>query len=216
MTILTDIENQILMEVGEDLVTPEVWEQGGPLQEIIADGLDEACLISAYFSEKVIVPLAANTSFYSLAITAAHPLYITRAYLREQVRELECTGLLSLAKKDARFLVSRGSPREYIPLAPRLLMIYPCYSVDGGALELDVVCCPKHSDVVPELTIMREELEEGLVHYGKYGLFMLAGGRVSEALDEYQLYLTKLGAHQQFKHHNKALRRYRYKQMGEV
>jgi len=211
----TDIETQILREVGEDLTTPFKWDGEGELREAIADGLDEACMVGEYFTQGLTLGMEANVAFYELSAVGFYPLYIKRAFLREQERELDSTSLVSIMTRDKQWQISRGAPREYVQLSPSLIMLYPCYSSDGGALELDVVGTQKHYDDDSEWLTLREELENALIHYGKYYLFMRSGGRVELALAEYQEYLRGVGAHQQLKHHKQALRQYRYQSRGE-
>jgi len=216
MATLTDLEQQILEEIHEDLTTAEVWDGDDELREALGDAIDECCFFTNLFTDKVMVPLKEDVMFYSLSATNSYPLFIRRAYLREQERELDCASLISIVRRDANFMLGRGAPREYVPLSPSVLMVYPCYSSDGGIIELDVVATPKHYSLASNFITTREELEDALVHYGKYYLLLRAGGMDTMAMGEYERYLKAIGAQQEFKHHNRALARYRYKQQGEA
>jgi len=215
MASLTSLEEQVLGEIHEDLTSPEVWDGDDELREALGDGIDECCFFTSLFTDRLIVPLKKNVMFYSLSAMSSYPLFIRRAYLREQERELECTSLVSIVKRDSHFMLGRSSPREYVPLSPSLIMVYPCYSTDGGSVELDVVATPKHYSLSTDFLTTREELEDALVHYGKYYL-LLRGGMTELALEEYGLFLKALGAQKQFAHHHREMARFRYKAQGEA
>lgn len=212
---LTALEQVILEEIDEDLTTAEVWDGTGELREALSDAIDEACFFADLFEDRISIGLKADTMFYSLASVSSYPLFAKRAYLREQEREIDCSSLVSISKRDPYFMLARSAPREYVPLSPALIMVYPCYSSDGGVVELDVIACPKHYSEAANFLTLREELEQALVCYGKYYLMMRAGGMDKMALGEYEEYLKAIGALQEFKHHHRAMAQFRYKAMGE-
>lgn len=215
MATLTALEEIILEEIDENLTTAEVWDGTGELREALSDAIDECCFFADLFEDRITVALKADTMFYSLASANSYPLFIRRGYLREQVREIDCSSLESIRLRDPNFMLPRTAPREYVPLSPSLIMVYPCYSSDGGALELDVIACPQHYSEAANFLSIREELEQALVHYGKYYLMLRAGGMDKMALSEYEEYLKAIGALQEFKHHQRAMARFRYQAMGE-
>ena len=97
-----------------------------------------------------------------------------------------------------------------MPYAPNILIVLPCYAHDGGVIEVECVGTPAHYDNDSGYITLREELEEALIHYGKYHLLSRSAQSERMALMEYQKYLKSIGAHLNFKHHNKALARYIY------
>jgi len=216
MATLTDIETLVLEEIGENLTTAVVWDGSIELREALADGLDELGMLGKFFERSLVLALEANISFYSLSCENFYPLYIKRATLLDQSRELDCNSLAGLAKIDKKFLISRASPREFIPLSPKLIMVYPCYSDDGGAIKLDMVGVPSHYATATEYVGLQEELEQALIHYGKYHLMLRAGGMDEMAMQEYELFLKAARADQQYRHHRKALREYRLKEYAEA
>jgi len=216
MATLTDIETQVLEEIGENLTTAIVWDGSTELREALADGLDELGMLGKFFERSLVLALEADVSFYSLSCENFYPFYIKRATLLDQNRELDCDSLIRLAGQDKKFLISRASPRQFIPLSSELIMIYPCYAAVGGAVQLDMVGVPSHYATATEYVGLQEELEQALIHYGKYHLMLRAGGLDGMAMQEYEFFLKAAGADQQYAHHRKALREYRLKEFGEA
>jgi len=212
---LTALEQLILEEIDENLTTAEVWDGTSELREALSDAIDECCFFTDLFEDRLSIPLQADMMFYSLACANSYPLFIKRVYLREQEREIDCSSLISIAKRDSQFMLPRSSPREYVPLSPTLIMIYPCYDTDGGVVELDLIATPKHYSTAANFITIRQELEEALVHYGKYYLLLRAGGMDKMALYEYGEYLKGIGTMQEFEHHKRATHEYRLRAIGE-
>lgn len=215
MPTLTDVETQVLYEVGENLTTAEVWDGDDELRDALADALDEAAMAGDYFVQKISIGLKEDVAIYSIAADGFYPFFVKRAYLREQTREIECETIRGLKNRDERFLLSQGAPWLYVPLDCETVLVSPYYGADGGVLELDCVGTLSPYATANEFVSIGESLEEALVSYGKYFLLMRAGSRIEEALQEFEQYLQTLSLHQEFKHHRRSLYHYRFKAYGE-
>ena len=210
MASLTDLELQILNEVSENLTTAENWSGDDELREAIGDAIDEAAMVGEYYTQKMLIPLKANVMFYSLGAQNFYPLWIKSVRLVEENRFLDTESLLLFGDRAKSWMISRGSPQSYVPYSPKIIILFPCYASDGGVVEVEVVGTPAHYDNDSGYITLREELEEALIHYGKYHLLSRSAQGERMALMEYQKYLKSIGAHLNFKHHNKALARYIY------
>lgn len=213
MSTLTDLESQILDELGE-ASTPEVWTGETDLREALYDALDECAMIGPFFTTSIMIPLRDDRAFYAMEADGAFPLYVRRAKLWETDRRLKPISLIKLRAKDERFLLSRGSPIRYCPLASDLILFYPAPAADGDSVKVDVVCTYAHSTHHREFVTIREELEAALIHYGKYHKLFQVKGNMQDALEEYQEYLRALGMFKELKSHAHALRVVRF-QHGE-
>jgi len=149
-------------------------------------------MVGEYYTQKILIPLKANVMFYSISAQNFYPLWVRSVRLVETNRFLDTESLLLFADRAKSWMISRGSPQSYVPYAPNVLIVYPCYAIDGGAIEVECVGTP------------------ALIHYGKYHLLSRSAQNEKMALLEYQKYLKSIGAHLNFKHHNKALARYIY------
>ena len=210
MASLTDLELQILNEVSENLTTADNWSGDDELREAIGDAIDEAAMVGEYYTQKILIPLKADVMFYSLTAQNFYPLWVKSVRLIEENRFLDTESLLLFGDNAKSWMISRGSPQSYVPYAPNILIVFPCYASDGGVIEVECVGTPAHYDNEAGYVTLREELEEALIHYGKYHLLSRSAQSERMALMEYQKYLKSIGAHLNFKHHNKALARYIY------
>lgn len=212
---LADVESQIFYEIGEADTTygSSYWQEYDidELRDALGDAIDEIAMSFGLFKYTVTVPLEENKGFYSLSLENAYPFYIKRARLWESDRRLSPDTLLGLAQKDSQFLISRGSPFRYVPLAYNLFLTWPIPAEDGDVIELEVMGTPSHYDVFNQYVALREEFEEALVHYGKYFILLHEGGGFADALQEYMEYLKILGLEPEFKNHQRLLQQVRMK-----
>jgi len=207
---LTDIEEEVLRQLDEDLSDEYNWTGEVGLREALGDAIDELCIFGNYFEEKVMIPLKGNTNLYEISLNNAFPLYIKSAKLWETDRPLECESLIGMAQKDSQWMISRGSPFKYIPLSSDLVMFYPCNASDGDSVQLRVVCTPEHYGSDREFLTIREETEDALISYGKYYLLLREKSMIREAMKEYGEFLKLAGMTQQLKHHTQGMRSYLY------
>jgi len=194
MASLTEIEEQVLAEVGENLTTADNWDGTDLLRESLADALDEMSIHMGYFTKELVVPLKKNVSFYSLALTQGTPLWIERARFMDQQRELSCMGFVSIADRyGSLWLSATGTPHTYIPVSSTILGVFPKPASDGGAIKLRVTCTP--GDYADALTYISpgEAFETALVSYGKYALLMTTYGNTTDANEAYAEYLQAAG-----------------------
>ena len=210
MATLTDLEKIILDELGEDSDSPEVWAGSTDLREAIADGIDELSMFEAFFVQTAMIPLVNNVAFYSVAVDAGYPLWAKRARLWNADRKLDPYSLGEIIAQDRQFLISRGTPIGYVMLSPELLLLYPCNSSTTDVVALDMVCTYSHYAIHNEYVSVRDELEQALVHYGKYHKLMQVKGTQGRALEEYQKFLELTKATIAAKEHSMLLKELRF------
>lgn len=221
MGTLADIEEQVLEEFGEDpssiVVGSTDWDEGDPgLREAIADALDEVSMISPYFQTSFIIKIKADVAFYDISIEDGYPLYVRSARIMERDTRLKSYTLGQLVKEDPQFLMSRGTPRGYASLSPDVVMITPCNSAATDVLKLSVVYAPRHYGVHNEYITVRDELEKGLIHYGKYWKLLQVKSSFRIAMQEYEEYLKTFGLLSRMKDHAQVLRRIRFGETENV
>lgn len=221
---ITDVEQQILDEIDDsysstDSNVGDVWHDDTAIAEVrkaISDAIDEASMYGEFFTHKLAIPLVEDCAFYSISPNKLYPYYLTRLRYVDEDRDLECVTFRWLYQRDSMFILSTGTPFHYVPVAPDLVYIWPRPSSSAGVLTATVVGTPAaYTDDARFLTI-REELEQALVAYGRYHLFMRAGGRFEMALEAYAEYARLIGAADLFKHTQKQLRSLRYKSYAEA
>ncbi len=211
---LIDLERDILESIAENLQDADNWQGTDELREALGDAIDEACFLGEYFTQRVLLPLKADVSFYEVSVPGGYPLYVKRAYLLDQERRLFPRSFQMLSRRDRKWLLSSGTPIYYTSLSPTLISFYPSTSTDGGAVELDLVCCPVHYTETEGIYELRRELEEALIHYGRYCLLMRMPNRLEEAIGEFAEYLKALKAHSEFRYYSRAVELYRLQGEG--
>jgi hypothetical protein len=207
---LADIEEQVLEELGESTSSPEVWSGETDLREALGDAIDEVCMTAPFFELDFIIKLQANVAFYAISLTDGYPLYIRGARLMDRDIRLTSYTLGQLIKEDRGFLIGRGPPRGYVSLSPTVVMVTPCNSLTTDVLKLSIVYTPKHFAGANEFITIRDELEKGLIHYGKYHKLLQVKGSFRIAMEEYEEYLKTFGLLQEMKDHSQTLRRIRF------
>lgn len=221
---ITDVEQQLLDEIDDsydanDSDVGDVWHDDTAMAEIrkaISDAIDEACMYGDFFSQRLVVPLIADTAFYSLSLNRFYPYYVTEVRFLDEDRRLECKTFSYLKQRDSKFLLSSGTPYIYVPIASDLIYIWPRPSSSAGVLEVYVVGTPQAYSSSQRFVTIREELEQALIAYGRYHLYMRARGRMEMALEAYAEYARLIGASGLFRHTQKQLRELRYRGYGEA
>lgn len=189
MANLTDIETEVLRQIGEDLSVPDNWDGTDEVRTAIADALQELCAINLFFVRKVSLPLQAGVSLYSFAISGYLPILIQRAVLIEEDRKLDCVSLKDLENVDPTWLRTTGSPRMFCPFNHDQVLIYPLYAADGGLVEMDVLCAPDIYTAAEMFQSISHEYENALIHYAKYWLLLRIPGGFQKAMYEFQQYI---------------------------
>lgn len=211
MATLTDIETEVLYEVVENFTTPENWSGDSELREALCDAIDEIAMVKDFFVVDHYISLKADTAFYSLSLNDYNPLFVRRATLVEQDRRLEPETIMSLFHMSPSWTINRGSPQIYCCPSSDIIVFWPCYATDGGIVKLDVVCTPDHYTAADGFLTIREELEDALIHYGKYHLLLRSGRKMWKALREYKKYLDYFAPVKAVEEHAKAMRKFRFK-----
>ncbi len=210
MATLTELEQQILDELGENSSSPEVRAGSTDLREALADAIDEVCMTGAFFTQEVLIPLVADVAFYQVVVEGGSPLWAKKARIIVRDSRLEAESLLGIVAMDENFLISRGTPIRYCQLASDLVMFYPFGDVTGDAVLLDMVCAPTHYGQYNEYVPPRESLEQSLLHYGRYYKLIQVKGSFDDAMYEFGSYLKSIGEIGRFKEHTDALRKLRF------
>lgn len=214
-TTLADIESQVFYEISEADAAygGSYWQEYDvdELRDALGDAIDELAMKFDFFKYEVVIPLVENVGFYSVSMEGAYPFYIKRARIWKSDRRLQPDTLLGLSKQDKKFLISRGSPMRYVPLASDLILLWPIPEDSGDLIKIEVIGTPSHYDVYNQYIKIREEFEQALVHYGKYFLLMHEGGGFLPALEEYLEYLRIGGFANEFKYHQRLLQKARFK-----
>lgn len=215
-TELSELESQILEELGEDIDDPQVWAGTVDLREGLADALDEMSMVMGCFKTKLVIKLEADIGFYEIALGDGYPLWVTEARLYENDNRLLARTVGQLSAEDERFLMSRGTPRAYASITPDVVLFAPCPSVDTDVVVLSVVYAPYHYGTHNEYINPRVELEKGLVHYGKYFKLLGVKGSFETAMYEYEEYLKTLNLLTEVKSHSQGLRKLRFADQENV
>lgn len=212
----TDIETIILELMDENLVTADNWDGEGELREALGDAIDELCFREGFFERKALLPLRANVAFYSFSLADAYPLWIKNVRLvGDDERPITQTTLNRLKREDPRWLLSTGSPYQYIPFGHRMVTVYPHPASDGSTIELTLCCSPKKYKDETLFYSPKKDFEDALVAYGKYYLLMRSTGNDEGAMREYQNYLALAGDSHALAHHKQSTRTYYLKQRGQ-
>lgn len=210
MATLTDIESEILRQVSD--TDEDNWEGDSELREALADALDEIAISREFFVEELFIALVDDVMFYEIGLEDAWPLWVKNVWYMDTNRKLDPETLRGLGEMYPSWMISRGSPRIYVPYSPESIIVWPCKSEDGGTIRLEVICTPKHYASSTEFLTIREEFENALIAYGRYHLLSRSGaplGMWNEAFQEYLQGGMGLGA---FDYHRKAMRKYMLKE----
>lgn len=198
MASINTIEQVILEMIQEDLATADNWDGTDEVRDWIADGIDELCSLGRFYRRRLYVPLRADASVYQFSPTRDVVIQVKGMWLQNQDRRLDQTDFVKLTREDPRWLLTRGSPWQYIILDFTKFLVYPCYSSAQDVVEVDAVLLPEPYTTARDLIEVHDGYEDGLVHYCRSMLYLRIPGRLQDAVGEYQRFLEYAGASKRF------------------
>lgn len=166
---MNDLERRVLRLVGEDPSSPDVFldteEDLAPIRDSLNDAVEEVSVLSGAYTEDFDLPLLAGRGFYRLAWTNSAFLWVREAWLQGERRKLVRTDLTRLEAQDPAWLSCDGRPSSYGTLGFDWLYVHPKPSATDDVVRLRCVCVPERYTRDGQRVKVRQELQQGLVHY---------------------------------------------------
>lgn len=188
MSLLGDT---ILEGLREDTSTPDNWNTT-LVESLILDAIHELSIFSPLATETSGIALLPGVHVYLMAPPGYHVLGIRRVFFRDYKRSLDQTTLAALTRKDPQWLLTMGSPREFVILDFKKILFYPITADESGFLELDISVVPDTYDDTYGAVRTPREFEHRITAYVRAMLLAQLPGRIEEAIEEYQVFLKDL------------------------
>lgn len=190
------LEQQVLRLIGEDPAAPDVFtdtDSGlAPIRDSINDAIAELNMLTGGYTETLTVPLVANRSFYRLRLNTSEIAWIRTLWLANQRRKLTQTSLTALVNDDPRWMKSRGTPENYVPIGFSTFALYPVPSSSSDVVEATIVVVPNRYTNSNDWIKVRRGWEYALVNYA-VSEYWAGRGDARTAAEHHRRYAQMLG-----------------------
>ena len=193
---LNSIETHVLEMIGESTDSPDVFTDTDagmePIRDSINDAIEEITMLTGSYKVQYRFPLIEGQGFYRLRLTNGSIGWITDAWLVSNKSRLTQTDETKLSMENPRWMVSQGTPREYLQIGKDIIGVYPRSSSTSDVLELSMVVIPARYTSGSDRLFLREAFKWGAVHYA-VSEFYASRGDAKSAVDHHQKYLENIG-----------------------
>jgi len=163
------VEREILLLIGEDLSSPDVFTDDNtgmaPIRDSVNAAIQEISLVTGVNRESVQLALRQGRNFYKLRAPRGYPLWITSAWLRGVKRKLEQVSLGWLNDYNPRWLYNSGNPERYVQIGSDVVCLHPAPASDSGVVEVEMAIAPEAYTSDTDRIKLRDEHKKAVVHY---------------------------------------------------
>jgi len=139
---MNELEKHVLQIIGEDTTSPDVFlnTDAGmePIRDSINDAIQEITALTGSVKETYFIPLVAGQMFYRISFTSGFFGWVTDAWLVNQKRRLVQTDVLKLSRDNPRWMLTNGSPEQYMQIGEDTLGVYRKPGGSDDMIELTV------------------------------------------------------------------------------
>lgn len=193
---MNELETKVLEIIGESTSSPDVFADTDdglePIRDSINDAIQEIVSITGSKREDYYLPLRQEQMFYRLQPNTGFFGWVVDAWNINVRRRLRQTDLIALAKRDPRWMVPTGEPREYIQLGTNIVGLYPKPSGDSNTLKLTIVQIPAPYKTSADRLHVRDEFRDAVVNYA-VAEYWASRGDVRSADTHFGYYLKTVG-----------------------
>jgi hypothetical protein len=193
---MNSIETAVLRIIGENIATPDVFENNATdlalIRGSINDAIQEICMVTGSYTKTYFLGLLTNRTFYRLAPQTDYVGYIVECWDDEQKRKLTRTSLALLNRQDPAWLQNTGSQEQYLQIGTNHIGIYRQPSSKGKVLQLKCVCIPKPYIADTDPIKVRDVFQRSATYFA-VGEYYASRGDAVRATDYTTKYLELTG-----------------------
>ena len=141
---MNDIETRVLEAIGEDITTPDVFDDTGitEIRDMVNDAVQEICLVTASKRRQYIVPLQSGKNFYKIRSHTDLFGWPVSVWLVNQKRRLNHKPLRWIIGNNPSFLKVTANPLRYSLIGHNVILLDPTPSANTDTLMIDAVSIP--------------------------------------------------------------------------
>lgn len=192
---MNDLERHVLLEIGDDPDSPDVFSEEKDLVQIrdsISDAVQEVVMLTGSYKRTFLLPLRKGRSFYRLAFKRGYFGWVTDAWLHERKIRLNQTDWGKLDHLDPRWMTRTGFPEEYMQIGLDILGVSPRPSATDDVLSLTCVVIPSRLETDKDRVAVRNDFKRAVVRYAVAEYWAGRGDAKSAAMS-FQEYREMLG-----------------------
>lgn len=188
---MNELEKDVLVYIGEDITSPDVFSDITPIRNSINDAIEEISMLTGSYKEVYHLPLFKDQAFYRLKFSKGFFGYITNAWLRDRKITLPQTDIIKLTAVDPYWLQTNGDPGEYLQVGYNIVGVTPAPSASTDVLELTCVMIPERYASDDDRIKLRESFKKATVHYA-VSEYYASRGDAKEATAHFKRYVDVL------------------------
>ncbi len=190
------IETHVLEMIGENTSSPDVFTDTDagiePIRDSISDAIEEISMLTGSYKVTYRLPLIQDQGFYRVSLANGSLGWVTDVWLVNEKFRLVQTDENKLSAQNPRWMVSRGSPREYFQIGKDVLGFYPRPSATSDVIEVTMVVIPKEYTSGTDRLFLRDAFKWATVHYA-VSEYYASRGDAKSAVDHHKKYLEHAG-----------------------
>lgn len=190
------LEKQVLLLIGEDADSPDVFVDTDdgikPIRDSINDAIQEISALTGSYKRSYPITLIEDKSFYRLKLNDGEIGWVTDAWLVNQSRRLTQTDVIALNHLDPRWLESSGTPTQYIPIGQDIIVFYPRPSSTTDVVDLSCAVIPAAYTMASDRIKLLGAFKRATVHYA-VSEYWASRGSALDAKFHFDKYINILG-----------------------
>ena len=195
------LERKVLLEIGEDPDSPDVFTDTAdgiaPVRDSLNDAIQELAMLEGSMKREYLLPLRKSQRLYRFNPTNGYMGWITDVWLVNKKRRLEQTGILKLSRYDPRWMITSADPRAYFPIGSDAICVYPKPSATSDMLQITIVEIPaEYADDNAKINL-KKDFHYAAIHFA-VSEYWASRGDAAEAQKHYDMYLDGAGLRKRF------------------
>jgi hypothetical protein len=193
---MNKLETMVLELIGENVSSPDVFQDTDaglePIRDSLNDAIQEIVMLTGSKKSEYYLPLREGHMFYRLALTTGNLGWITDAWLVSQQYRLEQSDVIKLSAYDPLWMKVSAQPRAYFQLGADVIGIWPKPSGSSGLLRLTIVEIPDAYEGSGDRINLRREYEHAASNYA-VAEYWASRGDAQQAATFFGYYMDTLG-----------------------
>jgi len=195
------LETKVLEIIGESTTSPDVFLDTAagmaPIRDSLNDAIQEITILTGSYKRQYFIPLRVEQGFYRIMLNYGSFGWITDAWLVNQKRRLDQTGIARLVELDPNWMITSASPRSYFQIGTDIIALYPKPSGSTDVLELTIVEVPNAYEQDTDRIKLKKNFHYAAVYFA-VSEYWASRGEVREATKAWFQYLDALGLRDRF------------------
>lgn len=204
------IERQVLLLIGENADSPDVFQDNAqdlaPIRDSLNEAIQEVVMLTGGYKETFNLPLVSGRGFYRLSFQNGELGWVTDAWLAGEDRRLTQKDFIWLDKWDPRWMTMTGDPDYYIQIGTDIVGFAPRPSATSDVVQLSCVVIPSAYETDTDRVKLRGAFQLAVTNYA-VSEYWASRGDARSAANHFELYDNLLSGRRNQPKHRDAMHR---------